>query len=93
MSAPPRPVRPSLAVSLTEAFPRIHRERPDTGRVGKHVEWWLARWSGQTEERVRVLVEVYVGGYPKISVEVRSRCAGGDKLLADVRAAGGVMDL
>lgn len=83
----------SLAASLAQAFPDIDRRRPDESAVREHVVWWLHAWGDEPEDRVRRLVDIKVGGHPRIGVEVVTRCVGGDRLLAAVRAAGGVMDL
>lgn len=83
----------SLAAALARAFPDIERRPPSADEVRAHVVWWLHAWGGEPEERVRRLVDVRVSGWPKIGVEVVARCVGGDRLLAAVRAAGGVMDL
>lgn len=83
----------SLAWSLSLAFPAIGQRPPDAGAVARHVAWWLHAWSDEPEERVRRLVDITVAGWPRIGVEITARCAGGDRLLAAVRDAGGVMDL
>jgi hypothetical protein len=93
-----RPTAPVLSVELELTFGAELGGSTCTPeqlaeRVRRHVRFWLCYWSGETEERVRNVVEVKVGGWPRIGVEITARCAGGEALLAAVRAAGGVMDL
>lgn len=84
---------PSLMYALTLAFPDIDRRRPADDQIHFHVVWWLHAWGDESEDRVRRLVDIHVGGYPKIGVQIVARDRGGDLLLAKVRAAGGLLDM
>lgn len=93
-----QPPAPVLSVELAQAFGDLldgHAVPNYERAVADRVRIWLCHWSGETEEHVRNVTQVKVSGWggPRIGVEITARCAGGDKLLADVRAAGGVMDL